>query len=83
MRYRKKPVEVEAFCLTEESERTAPEWFERAVLNETVWIDRNGCTIKTLEGKMHAKVGDYIIRGVNGELYPCKPDIFKKTYEKC
>ena len=42
-----------------------------------------GCTIKTLEGKMHAKVGDYIIRGVNGELYPCKPDIFKKTYEKC
>lgn len=54
MRYRKKPVEVEAFCLTEESERTAPEWFERAVLNETVWIDRSlqdghakiyGCTI--------------------------------------
>ena len=92
MRYRKKPVEVEAFCLTEESERTAPEWFERAVLNETVWIDRSlqdghakiyGCTIKTLEGKMHAKVGDYIIRGVNGELYSCKPDIFKKTYEKC
>ena len=41
MRYRKKPVEVEAFCLTEETERTAPEWFERADLNETVWIDRS------------------------------------------
>ena len=32
---------------------------------------------------MHAKIGDYIIQGVNGELYPCKPDIFLKTYEKC
>ena len=38
--------------------------------------------IPTLEGTMHASVGDYIIRGVNGELYPCKPDIFEKTYDK-
>jgi hypothetical protein len=37
--------------------------------------------IKTLEGNLHASVGDYIIRGVNGELYPCKPDIFEKTYD--
>jgi hypothetical protein len=37
--------------------------------------------IKTLEGVMRADVGDYIIRGVNGEVYPCKPDIFAKTYE--
>jgi hypothetical protein len=37
--------------------------------------------IKTLEGDHHASVCDYIIRGVNGELYPCKPDIFEKTYE--
>lgn len=48
-----------------------------------------GCSelfIKTLEGDHHASAGDYIIRGVNGELYPCKPDIFEKTYdieEKC
>lgn len=43
-----------------------------------------GCSelfIKTLEGDHHASAGDYIIRGVNGELYPCKPDIFEKTYE--
>ena len=40
-----------------------------------------GETIKTLEGVMHASPGDWIIRGVNGELYPCKPDIFAKTYE--
>ena len=38
--------------------------------------------IHTLEGDMKASVGDYIIRGVNGEKYPCKPDIFNKTYEK-
>ena len=38
--------------------------------------------IKTLEGDMKASVGDYIITGVNGEQYPCKPDIFEKTYEK-
>lgn len=38
--------------------------------------------IETLEGIMHASVGDYIIIGVNGEKYPCKPDIFKKTYEE-
>ena len=45
-------------------------------------INVYGCTVQTLEGKMHAKLGDYIIRGVNGEIYPCKPDIFTKTYEK-
>lgn len=38
--------------------------------------------IDTLEGSMKAGVGDYIIRGVNGEFYPCKPDIFEKTYER-
>ena len=38
--------------------------------------------IETLEGTMHASVGDYIIAGVNGELYPCKPDIFEKIYIK-
>ncbi|MGC4707573.1 hypothetical protein ACOY2N_12660 [Enterococcus faecium] len=39
------------------------------------------CEIKTLEGVMVAKTGDYIIQGVEGEIYPCKPDIFEKTYE--
>jgi hypothetical protein len=37
--------------------------------------------IKTLEGVMTANIGDWIIQGVNGEIYPCKPDIFEKTYE--
>ena len=39
--------------------------------------------IRTLEGTMHAYVGDWIIKGVKGEFYPCKPDIFDATYEKC
>ena len=56
-KFRKKPVEVEAYQTYKE-------------------ID-----IKTLEGTMHANVGDWIITGVNGEQYPCKPDIFEKTYE--
>jgi len=38
--------------------------------------------IRTLEGVMHANVGDYIITGVHGEIYPCKPDIFEETYEE-
>jgi len=53
--------------------------------NETEVINGNRLppflTIETLEGVMTASVGDYVIRGVQGELYPCKPDIFEKTYE--
>ena len=91
MKYRKKPVVIEAFPLTDDQDMEAPAWFTQAVADETVWIDRAlkdghinvyGCTVQTLEGKMHAKLGDYIIRGVNGEIYPCKPNIFTKTYEK-
>jgi hypothetical protein len=41
-----------------------------------------GLVIETLEGDMHATPGDYIIRGVQGEFYPCKPDIFEATYEQ-
>lgn len=42
---------------------------------------KENMTIKTLEGDMVASIGDYIIKGVKGEFYPCKPDIFKQTYE--
>lgn len=91
MLYRKKPVLVEAFQFTRDVDTAAPAWFTQAVVDEKVFIDRSlvdghtvvyGCTIETLEGKHKAKIGDYIIRGVAGELYPCKPDIFRKTYEK-
>lgn len=91
MQYRKKPVVVEAFQLTRDVDSIAPPWFTQAVVDEKVFIDRvmvdghidvYGCTIETLEGKHRAKIGDYIIRGVAGELYPCKSQIFQKTYEK-
>lgn len=44
-------------------------------------VNKTGLIIKTLEGTMIASIGDYVIKGVNGEFYPCKPDIFEKTYE--
>lgn len=46
------------------------------------FMDEVTLDIKTLEGLMHVSKGDYVIKGVNGEYYPCKPDIFEKTYEK-
>lgn len=91
MKYRKKPLEVEAFQLTTDVEMIAPDWFTQAIIDEKVFIDRSinnghvhiyGCTIETPEGRHKAKIGDYIIRGIKGELYPCKPDIFHATYEK-
>ena len=45
-------------------------------------ITDNGFVINTLEGNMLASLGDYIIKGIHGEFYPCKPDIFKETYEE-
>ena len=58
-----------------------------AVHNKDFWMDeepsgRAFMVIKTLEGNMKVNIGDYIIQGVKGEFYPCKPDIFKMTYEK-
>lgn len=86
--YRKKPVIVEAvqFLNGELTER-CPNWLSAALNtdpNEVGSVTRigNQVFINTLEGEMKGNNGDYIIRGVNGEIYPCKPDIFEKTYEK-
>ena len=56
-------------------------YVKKPVVVEAYQTDRE-ITIHTLEGNLMASVGDYIIIGVNGEKYPCKPDIFKKTYEE-
>ena len=56
-------------------------YVKKPVVVEAYKTDRE-ITIHTLEGDLMASVGDYIITGVNGEKYPCKPDIFKKTYEE-
>lgn len=83
MKYRKKPVEIEAFRLGYEY---FPEWFVNAYNDGYITMFHNGdrfikAQIDTLEGEMTARSGDYIIRGVQGELYPCKADIFEQTYE--
>ena len=88
MIYRKKPVIIEAFRLHSRGLVTE-DWFWDAVSKGTITTHNFGkfhtedayCDIKTLEGTMRANTGDYIIRGVNGEIYPCKADIFDKTYE--
>lgn len=82
MKYRKKPLEVEAFIMGIDD---IPDWFMDKVTSNEIILSRNVnetyCYIKTLEGTMKADYGDYIIKGINGEVYPCKPDIFEKTYE--
>lgn len=84
MKARKKPVEVEFFIwnggLNKEDE---PIWFEEEVEKGVVRFPGlpGPMLIDTLEGTMQAQVGDYIVKGVNGELYPVKPDIFEKTYQ--
>lgn len=88
MKYRKKPVIVEAvksFGDTSINEGPTPEWLQIAYENGVIYRDSaNGrdMYIKTLEGPMLVNHGDYIIQGVQGELYPCKPDIFEQTYTK-
>lgn len=86
MKYRKKPVVIEAFKYNynANSETVAyPQWFMKAVLLGAISEnDDNTVSIQTLEGKMRVNDGDWIIQGVAGEIYPCKPDIFETTYEE-
>ncbi|BBK77324.1 hypothetical protein [Clostridium butyricum] len=86
MKYRKKPVEIEAFqydgdFLNREGNFYIPTWGIKAYREGILFFDGPTLKVKTLEGDMVASVNDFIIQGVNGEIYPCKPDIFEKTYE--
>lgn len=94
-KYRKKPIVIDAIQL-EDSQVSILKVLrfmgQKVNLNTSIASDRfddycsmvskEGMKINTLEGTMTASIGDYIIKGVNGEFYPCKPDIFQKTYEK-
>lgn len=85
-RWRKKPIVVEAFQWTADSEQEEdPVWIVEALRSGKARIHSVGptcyMTIQTLEGEMVAQRCDWIIRGVSGEIYPCKPDIFEATYE--
>lgn len=93
MKYRKKPVVIEAIQLKVDNFDAVCDFMGQTPVpkhNPDFGIDEHGNTnepylgvyIETLEGKMLASYGDYIIKGVNGEFYPCKPDIFEKTYDK-
>lgn len=74
--YRKKPVVIEAIQAIPENDAELMAWCPDAFLDEALEL-----YIGTLEGDMHVSDGDYVIRGVQGEFYPCKPDIFEATYE--
>lgn len=81
-KFRKKPVVIEAIRLPErgESGQKVADLFD--FINGCEWeLSKDGLKITTLEGVMLASPGDWIIRGVKGEYYPCKPDIFAATYE--
>lgn len=90
-RYRKKPVEIEAIQWDGTAEAATPiiQWMlenDASVsydcLTEPCYGDDGGhaIVVRTLEGDMTVSPGDYVIRGVRGEFYPCKPDIFHQTY---
>lgn len=83
---RKKPVEVEVYQFDQTTfwnrEQEWPDWLVSAADDGNVyWSDDGNTYIATLEGHHRVTDGDWIIRGVHGELYPCKPDIFAKTYD--
>lgn len=92
-KYRKKPVVIEAFQMTEERRWNSgdwPEWLHAAWNEERQEFGSFYCRplggieiyIHTLEGEMVVSFDDWIIQGIKGELYPCKPDIFELTYEE-
>jgi len=82
MKFRKKPVIIEAVQWTGENfkeiQEFCPSVIDMGYGGENSWP----LSIPTLEGNMVAQRGDYIIKGVKGEFYPCKPDIFETTYER-
>jgi len=87
MKFRKKPVVIEAYRFAYKAGvDDRPEWLLEAVRMGVVEFIPHGqkppsLAIHTLEGTMTAAIGDWIIKGVRGELYPCNPDIFDATYE--
>lgn len=86
LKFRKKPIEIEAWQIPpadDEQTRANPPWLISAVIDGTVTpLEQGGVIIKTLEGDHRGNVGDWIIRGVKGEMYPCRDDIFRMTYEE-
>lgn len=80
-KFRKKPVVIEARQFGGVLDASVATWCGGTIQESPVGITGGILCIPTLEGTMTATVGDWIIRGVKGEFYPCKPDIFAATYE--
>ena len=78
MKFRKKPVVIDAIIWNGDNIEEVERWTNKVAHWSS---ERNKVLIDTLEGPMEASVGDYIIRGVQGEYYACKPDIFAETYD--
>jgi hypothetical protein len=87
--YKKKPVAIQAMRLTEDNLDAAADWIGEEVaivgcLPKQIVVVKNGkIEIETLEGVMTAGPGDWLIRGVKNEFYPCKNEVFEATYEFC
>jgi hypothetical protein len=83
-KFRKKPVVIEAIKWTGTNRVEIAKFIkgDALTLDDTLLVPGNGVFIETLEGMMCANPDDWIIKGVKGELYPCKPDIFAETYEE-
>jgi len=85
MKFRKKPVEIEAIQFTRLNWEEVKEFTNNTAFSLVIERRISGecsCLIPTLEGNMLANENDWIIKGVKGEFYPCKPDIFDLTYER-
>lgn len=81
MKYRKKPVVIEALQVTPATANAVVEWARSLGGDVRVNYRDWGLDVVTLEGVMHANPNDWIICGIKGEFYPCNPDIFTATYE--
>ena len=80
-KFRKRPVEVEANQFTEGYAYAIADWINDHGGEAKAGAQGTVIAIYTLEGTMRADIGDWVIKGVKGEFYPCKPDIFEATYE--
>lgn len=81
-KFRKKPVVIEAMQITPETIEHVEAWCRGSIKGRMLPISERIIHIQTLEGEMTAIMYDYVIKGVEGEFYPCKPGIFAKTYEE-
>jgi hypothetical protein len=81
MKFRKRPVVIDAYQLWPNNIETLEQWCGGSIKGTALPLERQCIDIQTLEGEMRAEMGDWIIRGIKGEYYPCKPDIFALTYE--